>query len=527
MQGRDANEKTFNDILNHLDQNNIPITVFHFDFDGWETCPNNGQFSWSDSLLQRMRTHNPTIRGLFWILPLIKKGCAEFNTGTAAGYFVRNRDGSPLVTSSWQGTGSWIDFKNPQAVAFWHSLLDRIFARAAGVIGGFYTDDVRPDLGNDSSYSDAFTRDLLDYTRSKLPDGEVVLKRYGANTPDDAFLARYGHATYVNDLDGSFAGLREGIRRVFATSTLTPAPFNEFTGYSNTTPDAETYIRRMHWGAFQPVMENDNLSTTGFPWDAHYPSQVLQAYRYYTNLHWELAPYFHTYDEIAYLNNWPIFQQPNPARYSTVLGREFFVQYVTDYVQSMNVSLPAGQWINYWNEQEMHTGPATIPVAVPPGREPIWIANGAIIPMQVRDNSTGHGTTASSGALTVNVFPHGHSLFSYFDLNQKWLLLDMNQSGNSVTLCTSAPPSQPVIYRVGRWTAAPNRVAQLNGAVGINVSWGTPIPVLGNETAVDASAGGWYYDAARQHLIVKLTRVGNYCPRNVSSLLSGSLSTSK
>src|SRR5512142_2573264 len=75
MQGRDVNEKTFNDILNHLDQNNIPITVFHFDFDSWETCPNNASFAWSDSILQRMRTHNPPIRGLFWLLPLIKKEC--------------------------------------------------------------------------------------------------------------------------------------------------------------------------------------------------------------------------------------------------------------------------------------------------------------------------------------------------------------------------------------------------------------------------------------------------------------------
>jgi hypothetical protein len=245
MQGRDADEKTLDDILNHLDQNNIPITAFHFDFDGWETCPNNAHFARSDALLQRMRTHNPPIRGLFWIFPLLKKGCPEFDFAASKGYFVRKGDGSPLTTSSWQGTGGWIDFRNPAAVAYWHLLLDHLFARAAGVIGGFYADDVRPDLSNSPSYSDAFVRDLVTYTRSKIPDGDVVMKRYGANTPDDAFLSQFGHAAYVNDLDGSFAGLQEGIRRVFATSTLVPAPFNEFTGYSYTAPDAETYIRRL------------------------------------------------------------------------------------------------------------------------------------------------------------------------------------------------------------------------------------------------------------------------------------------
>lgn len=523
MQGRDADEKTINDILNHLDQNNIPITSFHFDFDGWESCPNNAQFNWSDGLLQRMRTHNPPIRALFWIEPLLKKGCGEFAYAAGRGYLVRGANGAPLVTSSWQGTGGWIDFANPQAVAYWHSLLDRLIARTKGVIGGFYTDDLRPDLSNNSSYSDAYVRDLLDYTRSKIPDGDVVMKRYGANTPDDAFLARYGHAVYVNDLDGSFAGLREGIRRVFATSTLVPAPFNEFTGYSYTAPDAETYIRRLQWGALQPIMENDNLTTNAFPWDSHYPQQVLQAYQYYTTLHWELVPYFSTYDQIAYRNNWPIFQQPDAAHYSTVLGRELFVQYVTDYMTTMNITLPAGQWIDYWNEQQMWTGPATIQLPVPLGREPLFVKNGAIIPMQVRDATTGHGTPASAGALTVNVFPNGRSTFSYFDPSGKWLMFDARQTSNSLTLCTTFPPSQPLIYRVGRWASPPTRVAALSGAVGVNTTWGAPLPALASEAAVDASGGGWFYDGARQHLIVKVNQVGSYCPRLSQPLLSGSI----
>lgn len=292
IQGSSEDDKFINDILYYLDQYNIPITVFHFDSDRWETCANNAEFKWSDALLQRMRSHTPPIRALFWILPLITRGCGEYGVAASRGYFVRNQDGSPLITSGWQGTGSWIDFNNPQAVAYWHSLLDRIFSRAVGVMGGFYTDDIHADLPNGPAYSDAFVRDLLDYTRSKIPDGDVVMKSYGLNTPDNAFLSRYGHASYVNDLDSGFSGLREGIRRVLASSALLPAPFNEFTGYSFRTPDSETYIRRLHWGAFQPIMENDSLPKNGVPWDSQYSPQVLQAYQYYSTLHWELVPFF-------------------------------------------------------------------------------------------------------------------------------------------------------------------------------------------------------------------------------------------
>lgn len=510
MQGSAEDDRFINELLWNYDQKNIPITAFHFDSDRWQTCANNGEFRWNDALLQRMRSHNPPIRAVFWILPLITKGCSEYGIAASQGFFVRNSDGSPMVTSSWQGTGSWIDFSNPQAVAYWHSLLDRIFARAQGVIGGFYIDDLHPALN--TWYSNTFALDLTDYTRSKVPDGEVVMKSYGVSTPDNGFLARHAHTSYVNDMESSFAGMREGIRLVMTASDLLPAPFNEFTGYAMRVPDAETYYRRVHWGALQPIMENDSLPKNGVPWDPQYPPQLLQSYQYYATLHWELVPYLHSYDEMAYRDNTDIFQQPNASNYSTGLGREIFVQYVTDYVRSVSVALPAGQWINYWNEQELYTGPTTISYPVPLGHEPIFIANGAIIPMQVRDGSTGHGTTASVGSLTVNVFPSGHSAFSYSDRNQKWLVFDVRQTGNQITLCASAALSQPLIYRIARWPSAPSKVTALAGAVGVNTSWGTALPALGSEMAVDSSSGGWYYDAARQHLIIKLTQVGSNCP---------------
>jgi hypothetical protein len=97
-------------------------------------------------------------------------------------------------------------------------------------------------------------------------------------------------------------------------------------------------------------------------------------------------------------------------------------------------------------------------------------------------------------------------------------MFDVQQTASSLTLCTSWAPSQPVIYRIARWASAPRQVTMQSGAVGINTNWGTALPSLTSENAVDASGGGWYYDAAQQHLIVKVTRVGNYCPGSRSAL---------
>ncbi len=48
-------------------------------------------------------------------------------------------------------------------------------------------------------------------------------------------------------------------------------------------------------------------------------------------------------------------------------------------------------------------------------------------------------------------------------------------------------------------------------AIGVNASLGASLPPLASDAAVDESGEGWFFDAARQHLIIKLKQVGDYC----------------
>jgi alpha-glucosidase (family GH31 glycosyl hydrolase) len=501
-------ERTIDNLLDYIEANNLPVTTIHFDSDNWETCNNNATFRFSDALIQRL--HSDRLRAIFWIVQLIDKTCPEYQIAAGQGYFV-TAGGQPLVTNNWEGKGSWINFNNPAAVAYWHSLLDRVLTRLNGVIGGFYIDNVRPDLNGNSTYADAFALDLLNYTRSKIPDGDVVMKDFGKNTPDDAFLSAYAHTTYVNDAGAAFPGMRSKIRSVFLDAPFVPAAFSEFPGYLGPAPDANVYTRRLHWGALQVVMEDDT-DTPSAPWKLPFWHKVESAYQYYTTLHWELVPYLHTLDEAAYETNTPILQGSSASKYSTMLGNEIFVNYVTNYVTSMNVTFPAGQWIDYWDNQQVFNGPTTVSRKVQLGREPIFLLNGAILPMQVRDDVTKHGTTSSTGALTVQVYPAGTSSFRYYDPTGVWSTLSAQQNGSALTLCTQPAVSQPVIYRIERWGTAPTAVNISDGAIGVNTNWGNALPQLGSELDVDGSQGGWFYDAAGQQLIVKVETPGANCP---------------
>ncbi|MGB8647672.1 MAG: TIM-barrel domain-containing protein [Anaerolineae bacterium] len=501
-------ETDWNAILDQVESNGYPITALHFDASHWETCNNNGDPALSDAFIQRMRADH--LRAVLWIVPLIDLRCAEYHTAANQDYFVRV-NGQILVTSTAQGHGSWIDFNKPGAVAFWHSLLDRAATKFGDVLGGFYIDDMRPDLSQDPSYADVYAFDLLKYTRARIPDGDVVMKRYGHNTPSDNFLRYYAHATYVNDAYSDWTGMRSKVRNVMNTAKLVPAAFSEFPGYNGPVPTAEIYTRRLHWGAFQVLMEDDTQRSF-FPWNTPALASTLPAYRYYTTLHRELVPYLYSYDEAAYETNTPILRNSNTLQFSTQIGQEIFVKYVTASVQSVSFTLPAGQWINYWNESQSWTGPRTLSLPAPLGHEPVLIRNGAIIPMGVQSATTGHGTAASAGALTVNVFASGASSFRYYDPTGFWSTLSANLNGTALTLCSQPAPSQPLIYRVARWAAAPASVTTSNGAVGVNVGWGTALPQLASEGDVDASTGGWFYDSAAQHLIVKPGTGGADCP---------------
>lgn len=508
IHGADGSEKTVLANLDRLAEARVPITAFHFDAPDWMSCTGNLDFKYSDTVLDKMRARN--IRGLFWVVPLIGEDCPEYQVALANNYFVRDVGGQVIVTNNFTGHGSWIDFDNPDAVAYWFTLFDALRARVGNVLGGFYTDSVRPDPGDHVAYGEAYALALLNYTRTHVADGDVVFKRYGTNTPDDAWLAQYAHVAYVNDLPTDFNGMKTGIKRVFKTSALMPLPFNELSGYHKVDPDSETYIRRMHWGAFQPVMENVPLSKQ--PWDPIFSPQVMEAYRYYATLHLELEPYLHSYDQSAFETKTPILRDTNGARYAARFGNEIFVQFVTDYTRKVAVKLPPSTWINYWDESQVYKGDQIISYDTPPGREPIFIARGAIIPMRVTNGLTGHGTREAANALTVNVYRFGHSTFRYHDAANGWLTLDATAVKKRTALCTlDAVPSEPLIWRVNGITEKPTRVAEDDGAVGINTAWGTPLPARKNESAVGA-AGGWYYDAATKRLIVKISTLGTNCP---------------
>jgi len=378
----------------------------------------------------------------------------------------------------------------------------RAYDRLGHNLLGFYLDD---------GSSDAELQQVSVFMQSAEPgDWENVAKAYQNGEPSttDAGLSRWANSAYMGDLSYQFSGLKDAVDRMLAKAPYLPAPYAELTGYAygdSGRPDEEVYFRRLQFGALQPVMAHTPYGNSD-PWRPEYGAELLQAYRYYAWLHHELVPYFYSAAFDMYETPADQVIQAGPMPASLLVGAELYVPVVTEPTRTMTIQLPAGKWVDYWDESRLVTGTLN-DYPVPLGREPIFVRDGSLVPMDVERPYTGHGTRESAGSLTLLVYPHGSSSYRYRpDAATSWITFTSALVGTQLFLGPDTAPDRPVLYRVARWTTPPSSVVLDGLQLTVNGdSEGAELESVSSEAAVNGSAvSAWFYDAGSQRLIVKV-----------------------
>jgi alpha-glucosidase (family GH31 glycosyl hydrolase) len=155
--------------------------------------------------------------------------------------------------------------------------------------------------------------------------------------------------------------------------------------------DREVFARWIEFSAFSPIMEIGGTGTHA-PWDMptepHYDQEMIDIYRFFTNLHHALVPYTYRHAQEAGRSGRPIakpllFNYAADARVGDLweeflYGDDILVAPVWRVGQRVqHVYLPAGQWVDYWNRQRVVTGPADLDEPAPLDRLPIFVRAGA------------------------------------------------------------------------------------------------------------------------------------------------------
>ncbi|MFO0551146.1 MAG: glycoside hydrolase family 31 protein [Polyangiaceae bacterium] len=360
----------------------------------------------------------------------------DWEPGKQCGYFVDDA----RQFGWWKGQGCALDFFNPDAVVFWHRLQDRVLDLG---ISGFkldfgdsYIDEdpIRTAAGDKTleEYSHAYYEDFYRYGVARFGPEEFVtmVRPYDKSYQfEGRFFARPEQAPvgWVGDNRRDYIGMQDALDHIMRSAVAGYVVLgSDIGGYLDRDDkdltalvplDSEVFMRWTAMGAMMPFMQLHGRANLE-PWSL--PDQtdlVLSTYRFWAKLHDAMVPFFDSVARRAQAKTpgaapmiEPVAAEAGwPGDYSYVLGDAFLVAPVVDDTGVRSVAFPAGtRYFDFFDPAATPIDGGTVLASVDtsdPSRIPVFIREGAIVPLEVVDDTNGLGTSASSGALTVLAYP--------------------------------------------------------------------------------------------------------------------------
>jgi hypothetical protein len=126
-------------------------------------------------------------------------------------------------------------------------------------------------------------------------------------------------------------------------------------------------------------------------------------------------------------------------------------------------------------------------------RLPLFLREGAIVPLEVRDDSTGLGDSDAADALSLLLFPGPESkLFLLYDSDDQPTGITAQGSGRSVEVRVSRAPRKLLL------------MVRLDGKpIGVTAN-GAALPAVASRADLASQTAAYTYDMSKSLLIVKL-----------------------
>jgi alpha-glucosidase (family GH31 glycosyl hydrolase) len=401
--------------------------------------------------------HRQGVKILLWQVPVMKKlespndqHARDEAYMVEKGYCVQEEDGTPYkIRPFWFRDGLLLDVTNEEGVAWWMNkrayLLDELG------IDGFKTDGGEHIWGRDLRFADGRRgRDLwnlypnlyvaayYDFANERSDEQAITFSRAG-------FTGAQGTPCHwAGDEDSTWAAFRKSILAGLSAGMSGISFWGwDMGGFSGHIPTAELYLRSAAMATFCPIMQyhsennaRQKPSRDRTPWNIQErtgDSDVIPVFRYFANLRMNLLPYIFSeawgssetgiplmrsllleYPEDALCKEYP---------YQYLFGSSLLVAPVVEPGREMwDVYLPEGQWHDFWTGEE-YSGYQTIACSVPKDRIPVYVRQGAILPLNL-DSSVTLGSdvgndVASYRTLCFRIYPRGDVIYNWYDVTSQ------------------------------------------------------------------------------------------------------------
>ncbi|MEJ2709410.1 MAG: glycoside hydrolase family 31 protein [Anaerolineales bacterium] len=353
------------------------------------TFPSDGRWPDPKGLIDWL--HEQGIRVLLWQIPVLKKVDFEHEQHQNDEAFMRGQkyavldaDEQPYrVRPFWFHDGLLLDFTNPQAVEWW--LNQRAYLLDELGIDGFKTDGgehlwcrgarfangMQGDEGW-NQYANLYVGAYHHFVKQKRNGDAVTFSRAGS-TGAQAFPCHWAgdeYSTWEAFRGSVLAGLNAGLSGI---------PFWgwDLAGFSGEIPDAELYLRSAAMATFCPILQyhmdynaHRQPSRDRTPWNIAERTatpQVIDIYRKFATLRLSMLDYIEQEAKYcaetgeplmrALFVDWPYDPNAWQIPYQYSFGRALLVAPVVEPgLNTQDVYLPDGEWVNFWNGERYQGG---------------------------------------------------------------------------------------------------------------------------------------------------------------------------
>ncbi len=412
-------------------------------------------------------------------------------------------DQLPLLNAGSQSASraiGYVDFSNTNALElsrrWWKQRLELGVAGSMVDFGdrvpeeAIFTDGKRGDEMH-NFYSYDYQKTYSTVFREKHGDDFILIGRAAAPGTQKWV------AQFAGDHSANFEGLQGVLTGALNLSSCGFSTWGSDLGGFLGWPEPAVYMRWTQFACFSPLMRCHGR-TPREPWN--YRNEALANYKYFAWVRENLLDYI--YDAAVYASQHGIpVMRPMAVAYPDkpsladvqdeyMFGEDLLVAPVVTENNSRKISFPAGKWTSLWTGEAIN-GPTNFIIFVPLSRIPVYVRQGAVLPVELSKNLQ-FGESMTSGSVKA-------LLFTPPEKSDKSNTTDLEVGNNNVQIHAE---TNGFLILLKYYSEDYLLVYGLETAGGVRLN-GKNLPKFSSSEFASAEEG-WMIDLSGRRLIIRL-----------------------